>query len=317
MPKYVYKYIADDSTIYIKRTGIDESFMPIKGHFFVSKANELFYKINMTSTWRKEYELGTYIKCEGVWKLDNDNKLSFLIKKAQNWQNSSKISFKSTIIDNKSNALVLSAKIADNQFSTITLRGRWSLDSKNRLSFYLLGAADNKKLIFSGKWDINKDNSLVYHLADKQTLKWQGKWSIDKVRKLSYSLTASSESLFEFKVSVESNSLRASDDRIKFRVGASANNSDVFTLYGNWKIYKSGAVEFIIKSRNTKQSLKFIMTKLLAKDSKAIATLALSDKPWLKLELNRKFLDGDAKFKLAFKHLVKTWKIEAKFEFLI
>lgn len=319
MARIVYKYISTDHSIYVKRIEVDKQYHKINGEFYVGKANELLYKVQMPNVWKKEYGLNNQIKLLGTWQLDVNNVLTFYIKKQELWQSSQKIFFKTSIIENKANALVLSANFSDNdepKFGIITLRGKWVLDNKNRLNFLLSHNPKTDRLRFRGQWSIDCNNILTYILDDKQALQWQGFWSIGKLKRLVYKIKGSSDSLLEFKVSIESNSLRANDDFIKFRIGVSTDGSDSFSLFGVWKLYRHGVLEFALKNTNNKSSLKFNVKKIMACGSEVVFTTALLDKPWFKLSFNKKFIDKNKQFKLSFKQLVKSWQVEAKYEFL-
>lgn len=318
MDRIVYKYIADDHSLYLKRIGFDKTFQKIDGEFYVAKANELFYKVSMPNAWKKEFSVPNKIKCQGKWELSKDSELVFTVSKSDLWARSQKIVFKSSYIESNAKTIVFSVRLKDDgevKQGLAKLSGSWRVDTKNQLSFLLSKSLNADKLKFNGHWRLAK-NKLTYVLDKKHTLQWDGIWQLDQLKRLRYKIKGTSDSYFEFKVSVESNSLRAKDNVIKFRIGASADTKSIFQFFGVWKISKRYGLEFVLKDTETKQGFRFKVSRILSENANVILVLSLMDKPWLKLSINKKFLDSDANFKLNFKKMINSWSLETRVDIL-
>jgi len=143
---------------------------------------------------------------------------------------------------------------------SIELKGRWSADSYNRITFNVAKSRGRYDVLrFQGAWDVNKRNTLTYSYVrtrmktrtrKEHTLVFQGWWDLGASR-LVYRVEGSGDSFFAFKAALQSRSLRAADGVIKYQVGIKYLKENVYSecrrtvsIYGTWKVGRGLTASF-------------------------------------------------------------------------
>ena len=223
----------------------------LDGKIKIDKDNTFTYRINKS----QDSTIPQQIKLSGKWSLDKDHNLVLTLDKQHKQCAGDKIKIKGEIIDAKANKLVFSVttKNASNQIQIyiLELGGTWQADKYNRLSFNVKrekGKAD--KLTMVGKWDIGKQNQIIYTYVTVQTKKkrkitntimLKGYWDITEKYRILYVLNKQINSQFDFKVSLGKPLKRG----LEYEIGiGSTPSKKKITLFGAWKINKKLGVIF-------------------------------------------------------------------------
>lgn len=168
--------------------------LTLKAKIIDAKSNEIAFLINSKSGENKS--LGYIMKLYGSWQADKYNRLTFGIERDKDDADSLVLSGAWEI--NKNNEIVYRCA---KECQAITFRGSWDISGRNRISYALdkkinsgfnfkssLGTFVSKgkesslvfdigiiiskakklhrKIIFSGKWKINKDKELILETSD-------------------------------------------------------------------------------------------------------------------------------------------------------
>ncbi|MDP3704146.1 MAG: hypothetical protein Q8R78_07135, partial [Candidatus Omnitrophota bacterium] len=186
------------------------------------------------------------------------------------------VSLKAAILTAEVNALVVSVHQAQRGDAApaqrVALLGRWSADAKNRLVFSVEKADGvEDRLTFQGGWEVGPHHELLYRYrqratstkaADERTLIFAGAWDVTGADRLVYRLAGSSDSVFEFKASLQSPSLRARDGRIIYQAGIGLSGGRTrarrIALFGTWKLNKDKTVSFEIPyAQGRREAIRF------------------------------------------------------------
>lgn len=243
----------------------------IDGEFKLDDNNSLSYHVKKSDN----IDIPQQIKFFGDWSLDKGHNLILTLDKWNNQVEGNKLVLKSELLSAAGNELVFSVETRDtaSSRSDLVIRGRgrtsvrvyilkfggaWQADKYNRLSFNVTKEQGNvpgssDQLTLQGKWEINKQNELVYTArrraikrgeSVKNTITFMGHWDITSKDRLSYILNKDLGSRFDFKVSYE----KATSDSLRFGARAGYAGKMVNTaLFGKWRFDKNTGLFFEMK----------------------------------------------------------------------
>ncbi|MDP3723591.1 MAG: hypothetical protein Q8R91_08865 [Candidatus Omnitrophota bacterium] len=200
---------------------------------------------------------------DGTWALTPTHELALIVHEAGGPRRQT-VYLKGTIAGVEAHALGFALRHSEDESlrtsQRITLTGRWQADAHNRLTF-LVEKADGTqdRLTFQGGWGVGRRHELFYRYrrragrrrdVEERTLIFEGRWDITRADRLVYRLEGSSDSVFEFRASLQSPSLLASDGRIVYQVGVGSSGGRAqqqrLTLFGTWKVHRDLSVSFEI-----------------------------------------------------------------------
>ena len=142
---------------------------------------------------------------------------------------------------------------------TLTLRGRWEADARNRLTFLVERRSRQRdRLTLGGGWEIGENNELLYRfeqirLKTKQrrthTLTFRGSWDLGEARRLTYVLDRDSDSVFRFRGTFQTPTVLAKEGTLRYQVGVEVQGRrrlQTVTLFGKWKLSRDLSLDFEI-----------------------------------------------------------------------
>jgi hypothetical protein len=235
--------------------------------------------------------------------------------------------FTAKIIDIKSGALVLGVtrKQKGQSYSAkkYELKGKWSLDSKNRITFEATRHKGlTNKLTFKNAWKVNRNAEIVYTYSQEQLktkvkivkkLLFKGHWDILEKNKLTYRFQKNNDSTFKVRGAFETKSIYAKKGQIRYQFGIELNKKvkkQTITLFGKWKYSRKLGLHFDVKYQNS-VSRKIIFGGDFNFDERNKVTVDLiaqnGKHMGIELVLTRQFLktDGEAFLRL-FKSQVES-----------
>ncbi len=202
----------------------------IDGEFKLDDNNSLAYHVKKSDN----IDIPQQIKFSGDWSLDNGHNLILLVFSVETRDTAS----------SRSDLAIRGRGRTSVRFYILKFGGAWQADKYNRLSFNVTkerGSSD--KLTLQGKWEINKQNELVY-VYPKNIITLRGYWDITEKNRLSYVLDKDLGSKFDFSVAFQ----RTKKDSLRYGVsfGYGARKRTV-VLFGKWRFDKNTGLTFEIK----------------------------------------------------------------------
>lgn len=201
------------------------------------------------------------VTLDGTWALTPTHELALSLHEADGPRRQT-VYLKGAIVSTKAHALIFALHRSEEESlraaQRITLTGRWQADAQNRLTF-LVEKADgtDDRLTFQGGWGVGGHHELFYRsrqptqdrrASEERTLIFEGQWDITRADRLVYRLEGSPDSAFEFRASLQSPSLLASDGRIVYQVGVGLSGGrstqQRVSLFGTWKLHRDLSVSF-------------------------------------------------------------------------
>jgi len=252
--------------------------------------------------------MSSYLQ-KNKWRLNSKNELELTVTESRGLGSVEALSMKGEIAGVEPHgitALITSKKVGGVEVTRIVkLNGKWQADGKNRLSFAVSKEGGKEDiLVLDGKWDIGKDNEIVYRYRKtalkkrdriERSLVFRGAWRINGTDRISYLLDSSGESGFVFKAQLDKAGIEGKLGALKYKVGIGVSR------------YKR-PVERVVKILGT---VRWDITKRYSLEFDA--TGARGRKPGMALTLSRKLLGGEAF--LRFKKLAAEKKAEAGVKF--
>ena len=211
----------------------------LDGEFKLDDGNSLSYHVKKSDN----IDVPQQIKFSGDWSLDKGHNLILTLDKWNNQVEGNKLVLKSELVTASGSELVFSVETRRGIY-ILKFSGVWQADKYNRLSFNVTkeqGSVDS--LTLQGKWEINKQNEIVY-VYPKNIITFRGYWDITEKNRLSYCLNKDLGSGFDFKASFQ----RAQTDSLRYGVsfGYGARKRAV-TLFGRWRFDKNTGLSFEIQ----------------------------------------------------------------------
>lgn len=220
------------------------------GTFQTDKNNRLTYHVKKTDSKKTPQQ----IKLSGIWHLDKNLNLSFMLDKWNQNCFQNKLTFKSTLRSATSNQLIFTLTTKDNKDNRrdylLKLNGAWQADRNNQLSFKIENEnVSQKNLTLSGAWNINNIHQIAYSYTSrnkKHTLAFKGHWDIGEKNRISYILEKKIGSEFDFKISY----CRITPKGLTFEITFNENNEKIkksMCLQGEWDINKKIGILFKVR----------------------------------------------------------------------
>ena len=259
------RYILDDEHRLVLRERRDPAarLRPVRvldGTASIDRRNRFVYRVD-SSAGPDGRTAPHRIHLDGAWSLTPDHDLLLTLHETDR-QERQTLYLNTTLLRAEANALVVALRRNtrdDRQAAQeLTLSGRWQADARNRLTF-LAEKADGSedRLTLQGGWEVGPHHELVYRYRrrsvsgpgrEAQVLIFNGSWDITSADRLVYRLAGSSDSTFEFKASLQSPSLLASDGRLIYQIGIGLSAGKALqrrvALFGTWKLNRDLSVSF-------------------------------------------------------------------------
>jgi len=202
----------------------------------------------------------TDVTLDGAWALTPGHELALTLDETAR-QGRRTLLLQGAVAQADAHALIFALRQREHEHlrtaNRLTLTGRWQADARNRLTF-LAEKSDGleDRLTFQGGWEVGRRHELLYRYRQpggrgpgrfEHTLRFAGHWDVTASDQLVYRLSGSDRSAFEFRASLQSPSLLASDDRLVYQVGIGLSRGvrrRRVELFGAWKINRDLSVSF-------------------------------------------------------------------------
>lgn len=197
---------------------------------------------------------GVTLPARGVWRSRPRGRIE-----VRSTGPDSPLALSGTLLDGDNTLIRIALAEQSGVSRTIGVTGHWSLDERHRLKFTLEGARRDDRdrtLTFDGAWEIGADNELSYRVRRfsgrpsplEKRIRLAGYWQLWRDKGLRYVLTTTGARApaLEFEGAFRTRSLYPTEGKLLFQIGARARSGvrgQTLTLFGEWKISKSGAVE--------------------------------------------------------------------------
>jgi len=220
------------------------------------------------------------VKLSGKWQLDEQNRITFSVKKAFD------------------------------QYDTFTFQGAWEVNKNHEVVYTF-----TTKQVLEGSGKKRRRVTKV-----EQELVFKGEWDPSEENQLTYLIGADSSSAFRIRGTFESASLLAKEGAIRYRAGieyktargARKKLTQTITLFGEWKLSKDLALTFAIEYADGRRSEMRVGADITVPDTGSVFDAVLPDtisanlvsrtgKPLgLELVLTKDFFAGDAQLFVRF-----------------
>lgn len=197
----------------------------------------------------------------------------------------------------------------DTQRRELSLRGRWTADSKHRLAFVVeRESGTREKLVLQGAWETTPQNEIIYRFQREgkrgaktlHQLRFEGYWTLEEDRRLAYVLDADSDSAFRFRGAFQTPTVLQKKGFLRYQLGveveARRRRLKTLTLFGKWKLSRDLSLEFEIPySGGFRRAMTFGAVYSLNDKTEVSARLSTprGGPVGLELVLHRDFLDGN------------------------
>lgn len=297
------------------------------GELSLARDNRLYYWLNETVAWRRQYNLSEKIAFDGNWRLNANYDLELNLRKALNRQANDVLGLKGQIISVDGDTLTFGINSRDKRGLShariLKLSGCWKADDYNRLVFEAQKEGVPDRLVLKGLWQLNPDQQVSYtyekiDLRTKkkrlQTLVFDGSWQIDNASRITYILKHCLGSVFDFRAQLESPNVYPEQGRIKYRVGIGIRGERPYqertvSLYGTWKFGRNLGLVFQMDYGSGKmQELEFgAVAHLTGRDEITFSLLnKRQESLGINIAFNHRFLKAnDAEAFLKLKRLGK------------
>ncbi len=284
---------------------------------------------------------------KGRWKLTGSHEISYRETGARK-----SAALKGTLVAAEPGALVIAVSTREDAERSVTgtvkLSGRWELDNKNRINFYVRRELQKPdKLVFQGAWEVNRNHEVVYTYRTREVLRGRGKnrkltrasegklvfkgrWEITEKNYLTYLLEGKDDSAFRVRGTFETQSIRAKAGAIRYRAGIEYRTSRgaekrvlrTITLLGKWKLSRALALFFEIEYARGRRSQITVGADLAPSEAGwqspmlpekiSVRLKSLSGKSLgIELVLTKDFFSGDVQTFLRFVRSLEASSLEA------
>jgi hypothetical protein len=324
------KYSVDNNNQLLITTPCTKKTLKPKGKFGITKNNQLFYKLNESSGWRKQYALPPRIIFKGSWQLNPNHDLMFILDKRRNQFQADTLTLKGDIVSLERDLLAFELKCRDQagllHIQILRLEILLFADESNRICLKVEKLKPDI-LILTRSWQINNNQQVIYEYEKRDVktktrishlITFCGFWQISAANRLTYILKHSSNSRFDFKAQVETPTIYPQKGLIKYRLGFGVKEdkleNKLITLYGAWKFSRN--LGLIFEMDYGKDGIKQIGFAADVSFQKNTITFSLKDKDGeplgLTLTLSHNILKSlDAEAFLRLKKLSEDSRIEA------
>ncbi len=225
----------------------------IDGTFKLADGNVLAYHVKKSDN----VDVPQEIRFSGDWSLDKNHDLTLTLDKWNNQIEGNKLVLKSELLSANGDELVFSVTSRSDlgpeqrgrtsgseRVCMLRFGGSWQADAHNRLTFQAekkTGSVD--PLVLQGRWEINKQNEIVY-VYPENTITLRGHWQITDKNKLSYVLNDRLGSRLDFTAGFE----RAENNSLRYGITIGyGKRKRTIALFGKWKIDKRTGLFFEVK----------------------------------------------------------------------
>lgn len=233
----------------------------LEGRFSINGRNKLAYVVSKNSQPQGSAAHEESIALNGAWKLTRNHELALTINQSKQGR-ADTLTLKGSLVQAEANGLVFALK-QDRRERTaaqrLTLSGRWQADAQNRINFLVEKSQGSEdRLTFQGGWEVGAQHELLYRyrqrmrhrLTEERALIFDGSWEIANRNRLAYRLLGTDTSVFEFRASLQSPSIRAAQGRIVYQAGIGVSQGRQLkrriALFGSWKVNRDLSVAFEI-----------------------------------------------------------------------
>jgi hypothetical protein len=155
--------IDNENRLVIKRE--TDTLVPC-GSFVLDGSNGLSYLVKESPGWKKKYHIPSRVDLEGTWVLDADHNFVLKLSETKDQEERAGLIMKGDIISAEGNRIALELRSTDRRGSThiqiLKFSGNWQADEQNRLTFALKKEGPPDILIFTGAWEVNKNQQIAY-----------------------------------------------------------------------------------------------------------------------------------------------------------
>lgn len=302
---------------------------PIEGVFSVEENNLAFFP-SQKSLFTKELDLPRKMRFEGNWRLTENKDLKFVLIETDNQIKNDELELKGQIISAEDNALVFQMHcLKEPDVDTvrlIRLGGRWQADEFNQLTFLVARDIEEDKLKFTGSWQINKNQEIIYSYERQDLIRkrktteeitFKGYWQISSRDRLTYILDLKNGSFFEFKVQLESPNLIGKKGEIRYRIGIGVKElarERIISLFGAWKLSRTKSISFEMDyGEGGTRAIVFGASVFLNRDNEFVFELKnMAGKDLgFTVQFNRRFFKGNALVFARVRRLEEDLRVEA------
>jgi len=279
----------------------------VKGNFDLEPTNALSFRINEDPAVRQQYQLPEKLVFSGLWELNADNDLVYVLQEYEKTIfNSAKIVFETSYVRAGAEHLVCSitarhAADGAQNIRLVKLKGVWGTDKNNNLVFDLYRDTEKDLLTFTGTWHFgNNQLKYMFHDNDKHNVSFSGAWEILEKNRIAYLIKGGTDASLVFNAELSSTIITPKKTSIKYSVSVGAKRSKNYKdmqieLCGTLKLGKAGHVTFELDHLDDKQNkLKFTLGAASVDKTKVSCELIAENKEFsgISLELSKKFLSG-------------------------
>lgn len=144
----------------------------LRGQFKIDDKNRLIYLINEPSGWHRKYKISNKIIFEGKWELTSDHDLVLNLKKEEGYRKRS-LRLRGVILDLGKEFLLFQIKSKTSgeitRISHLKLKGVFSSDRFNRIIFEVGKKEKPDILIFRNTWQLNRSKQIIYNYEKLET----------------------------------------------------------------------------------------------------------------------------------------------------
>jgi len=249
------KYTVDNNNQLLLKSPRSKKPLKPKGNFGINKNNQLFYELNESPAWHKQYTLPPRITFKGSWRLNRNHDLELILDKNRDQFQGDILTLRGNIISMEQDLLAFEVKSYGHDgllhIRILKLDITLFADEANQICFRIKKLKPNI-VVLSGYWQINKNQQVIYEY-EKTGLKtktrishaitFRGFWQFSAANRLTYILKHSLDSRFDFRTQVETPTIYPQKGLIKYRIGLGLKEDrlkdKLITLYGAWKFSRN------------------------------------------------------------------------------
>lgn len=313
-PRVDYRFDEANRLVVTDHNGPTDRLRPsrvIEGAVATDRFNRLVYRVD-TSTATSAQAGPHQYNLDGTWALTRDHTLQLTLHETKRGRRQ-RLFLKGELIEAQAHALTFALQQhgLDGRRTSehLSLRGRWQADRQNRLTFLVERASGvEDRLTFQGGWTVGTHHELLYRYRQRtatstHTLRFAGVWDLNRANRLVYRVDGSTDSAFDFRVSLQRPSLNAREGRLVYQVGIGLAGGRTVrqrvVLFGTWKVHRELSVSFEIPyAQGRREAIHFNATYAFARRNEiAVELLDHHDRPLgISVTFSRQFLNDTQLF---------------------